>query len=56
MVDVDVLIGNPEGMQTERFITPVEIAALVTYLASPMASATNGAAVRADGGVLTGLL
>lgn len=37
----------------ERFIEPSEIAALVTYLASPRSSATNGAALRADGGVLT---
>lgn len=40
----------------ERFLDPAEIASLVTYLASPLASATNGAAVRADGGVLTGML
>lgn len=40
----------------ERFIEPAEIAALVAYLASPLSSATNGAALRADGGVLTGLL
>ncbi|RZU62867.1 NAD(P)-dependent dehydrogenase (short-subunit alcohol dehydrogenase family) [Zhihengliuella halotolerans] len=40
----------------ERFIDPSEIAHLVTYLASPRSSATNGAAVRADGGVLTGVL
>jgi NAD(P)-dependent dehydrogenase (short-subunit alcohol dehydrogenase family) len=37
----------------QRFIEPTEIARLVAYLASPASSATNGAAVRADGGVLT---
>jgi NAD(P)-dependent dehydrogenase (short-subunit alcohol dehydrogenase family) len=37
----------------QRFIDPVEIASLATYLASPISSATNGAALRADGGVLT---
>jgi NAD(P)-dependent dehydrogenase (short-subunit alcohol dehydrogenase family) len=37
----------------QRFIEPEEIANLVLYLASPLSSATNGAAVRADGGVLT---
>lgn len=36
----------------ERFIEPDEIANLVAYLASPLSSATNGAALRADGGVL----
>lgn len=40
----------------QRFLEPAEVAALVVYLASPRASATNGAAVRADGGVLTTLL
>lgn len=34
----------------ERFIDPAEIAHLAVYLASPLASATTGAAVRADGG------
>ena len=37
----------------QRFIEPAEITHLVLYLASPLSSATNGAAVRADGGVLT---
>ena len=37
----------------QRFLEPDEVASLVTYLASPLASATNGAALRADGGVLT---
>ncbi|QZN86387.1 SDR family NAD(P)-dependent oxidoreductase [Cellulomonas sp. C5510] len=40
----------------QRFIEPEEIARLAVYLASPVSSATNGAAVRADGGVLTTLL
>lgn len=37
----------------QRFIEPAEIAHLVAFLASPLSSATNGAALRADGGVLT---
>lgn len=40
----------------ERFIDPGEIANLAAYLASPLSSATNGTAVRADGGVLTSML
>ncbi|HEY9192778.1 MAG TPA: SDR family oxidoreductase [Methyloversatilis sp.] len=35
-----------------RFATPEEVAAMVAYLASPLASATTGAAVRVDGGVV----
>jgi NAD(P)-dependent dehydrogenase (short-subunit alcohol dehydrogenase family) len=36
----------------KRFATPDEVASLVTYIASPLASATTGAALRVDGGVL----
>ena len=50
------IIGQNSTTLLERFIEPSEIANLVTYLASPRASATNGAAVRADGGVLTAML
>lgn len=35
-----------------RFATPGEVAALVAYVASPLASATTGAALRVDGGVV----
>jgi NAD(P)-dependent dehydrogenase (short-subunit alcohol dehydrogenase family) len=40
----------------QRFLTPEEVANMVTYLASPLASATNGAALRADGGVLKSMV
>jgi NAD(P)-dependent dehydrogenase (short-subunit alcohol dehydrogenase family) len=40
----------------QRFLDPSEIANLAMYLASPLSSATNGAAVRADGGALTAVL
>lgn len=36
----------------QRFATVEEVASMVVYLASPQASATNGAAVRVDGGVV----
>jgi NAD(P)-dependent dehydrogenase (short-subunit alcohol dehydrogenase family) len=36
----------------QRFATPDEVAALVTYVASPVSAATNGAALRVDGGVI----
>ncbi len=40
----------------ERLIEPGEIANLVAYLASPLASATTGAAVRVDGGYVDSIL
>jgi NAD(P)-dependent dehydrogenase (short-subunit alcohol dehydrogenase family) len=40
----------------KRFEKPEEIAALVAFVCSPLSSATNGAALRADGGVIRAIL
>ncbi|WP_193613924.1 SDR family NAD(P)-dependent oxidoreductase [Nocardioides lijunqiniae] len=40
----------------QRLIEPEEIANMVTYLSSPLASATTGAAVRVDGGYVDAIL
>lgn len=50
------IIGGNQTSLLQRFIEPVEIANLALYLASPLSSATNGAAIRADGGVLTAMI
>ncbi len=42
--------GRPTSL-LQRFASATEIATLVTYVASPLASATNGSALKADGGV-----
>ncbi|MGE5239638.1 MAG: SDR family NAD(P)-dependent oxidoreductase [Chloroflexota bacterium] len=36
----------------KRFASPEEVASLVTYIASPLSSATTGAPLRVDGGVV----
>jgi len=36
----------------QRFATPAEVASMAAYVASPLASATNGAALRVEGGVV----
>lgn len=40
----------------QRFLDPAELASLATYLASPLSAATNGSALRADGGTLVQVL
>ena len=39
-----------------RFESPDEVAAMVAFLASPLSSGTNGAAVRVEGGVVSSIL
>jgi NAD(P)-dependent dehydrogenase (short-subunit alcohol dehydrogenase family) len=40
----------------KRFIDPKEVAAMVAYVCSPLSAATNGAALRVDGGVVRSLV
>jgi len=40
----------------KRFATTDEVASTIVYLCSPLASATTGAAIRADGGVVRAIL
>ena len=40
----------------KRFATPEEVAAMVAYVASPLSSATNGAALRVEGGCVQSIV
>lgn len=48
-------LHRPQSL-LERLIEPEEIANMVTYLASPLASATTGGALRVDGGYVDAIL
>lgn len=48
-------VHRPQSL-LQRLIEPEEIANLVCYLASPLASATTGAAVRVDGGYVDSIV
>jgi NAD(P)-dependent dehydrogenase (short-subunit alcohol dehydrogenase family) len=44
------------GSLLQRFASVEEVAAMVAYVASPLSSVTNGAALRAEGGVVRSIL
>src|SRR5438270_404973 len=69
--DLDILINNVgtfEQMEKQffqnmrptsllqRFASTEEVANMVVYLVSPLAAATNGAAIHAEGGLLKGIV
>jgi NAD(P)-dependent dehydrogenase (short-subunit alcohol dehydrogenase family) len=57
--EADMKVAIAQGNATslvQRFLDPAELASLTTYLASPLSAATNGSALRADGGTLVQVL
>ncbi len=48
-------VNRPSSL-LRRFATPEEVASMIIYVCSPLASATNGAALRVDGGVVRSIL
>lgn len=50
------ILENRPSSLIQRFIRPEEIAAAVAFVASPLASAINGAAVRVDGGIVRNIV
>lgn len=51
-VERDFIITHRPTSLIERLATPEEVANMCVYLASPQASATTGASIRVDGGVV----
>jgi NAD(P)-dependent dehydrogenase (short-subunit alcohol dehydrogenase family) len=47
--------GRPSSL-LQRFATVEEVANMIVYVCSPLASATNGAALRVDGGVVRSIV
>src|SRR5882757_4710873 len=50
-IEAEFFAKHRSSSLVQRMIEPEEIASLVAYVASPLSSATNGAALRVDGGV-----
>lgn len=53
--EAEFFAGARSASLLQRLIEPQEIASLVAYVASPLSAATNGAALRVEGGLLTTL-
>jgi NAD(P)-dependent dehydrogenase (short-subunit alcohol dehydrogenase family) len=51
-VEKDYFHAAKPSSLLQRFATNEEVAHLVTYMASPLSSATNGAALRVEGGIV----
>lgn len=55
-VEKDFFAKTRPSSLIQRFATVEEVAALVAFVASPRSSATNGAALRVDGGVVRSIV
>ncbi|HEY9847220.1 MAG TPA: SDR family NAD(P)-dependent oxidoreductase [Candidatus Caenarcaniphilales bacterium] len=55
-VEKEFFVKTRPSSLIKRFATSEEVAALVAFVASPLSSATNGAALRVDGGVVRSIL
>ena len=55
-VEADFFKSVRPSSLLKRFATSEEVAAMVTYVASPVSAATNGAALRVDGGVVRSII
>jgi NAD(P)-dependent dehydrogenase (short-subunit alcohol dehydrogenase family) len=55
-VEADFFRSARPSSLLRRFETPEEVASMVVFVCSPRASATNGAALRADGGVVRSIV
>jgi len=55
-VETDFFKDARPGSLLRRFATVQEIANMVTYVASPLSSATNGAALKAEGGLVKSII
>jgi NAD(P)-dependent dehydrogenase (short-subunit alcohol dehydrogenase family) len=53
--EAEFFAGARSGSLLQRMIEPDEIANMVAFLASPLSSATNGAAIRVEGGLINSL-
>jgi NAD(P)-dependent dehydrogenase (short-subunit alcohol dehydrogenase family) len=53
--EAEFFAGPRSGSLLQRMIEPDEIAGLVAYLSSPLAAATNGAALRVEGGLINSM-
>ena len=49
---MDLKLADRPSSLLQRFATTEEVANLVTYICSSLAAATNGAALRVEGGVI----
>lgn len=55
-IETNFFKNERPGSLLQRFATAEEVANLVVYYSSPLSSATNGAAIRVDGGVVRSIL